>query len=357
MTILADEELEWWQDHCTEWNGKQIHPPLPDHYYDTDASKTGWGAWYFPKTEKPPCEAFGLYADAQTSNVRELTAIYLGMQSFADTADWKSCAVRVRTDNKVAMSYVNRMGGREPHLARIVENLHSYCLERKILLTAEYIPGKENVIADKLSRLEVDWTESRLNPVIFQMIEKDMGPFTLDGMAIAANTQCKRYVSLRHDPGCLYTDFLARPLCHSERAYVNPPYTLIPRIIRKIKEEKLRLVLILPVWPSQPWWPLLWPLCHGMPLILPRHPDLLLKLGEGKWEGGCPKWTLVAMPLSGRPSDTEAFYRELSNSSFSLTNMGQKLVRWQTTSASSNTIKHGAQIMESIATIYRSLTF
>ncbi|HJS83402.1 MAG TPA: DNA N-6-adenine-methyltransferase, partial [Nitrososphaera sp.] len=307
MTELADQELMWWEDHCIHWNGRQIHPPLPDHYFDTDASGSGWGAWYIPNPTEKPMPAAGLFDKELTSNVRELSAILLALQSFATKAKWENCTLRVRTDNKVAMSYVNRMGGREPHLSRIVEEIHSFCLSRNVLLTADYIPGRENVIADHLSRLESDWTESRLNPDIFQLIQTQWGPFSLDAMAMAVNTQCPRYVSLRYDPGCIYTDFLGRPLDHKENAFVNPPFSMIPRILRKIEEEKLTLVLIVPVWPAQSWWPTVWTLCSDWPLLLPRHPALLQKIQEGKWIDSLPMWGLIAMRLSGVHSVTGAF--------------------------------------------------
>ena len=47
MTILsveAREELEWWRDHFTHWNGRSLIAHNSSLTIETDASKKGWGA-------------------------------------------------------------------------------------------------------------------------------------------------------------------------------------------------------------------------------------------------------------------------------------------------------------------------
>jgi hypothetical protein len=118
-----------------------------------------------------------------TSNNRELQAISNSVMSLARSLKWQDCSVRVRTDNRTSMAYINRMGGREPHLTRVAEEVHNFCLFRKIYLTAEYLPGLENSLADKLSRVESDLSESQLHPSLFRMADQKWGPHTLDCFA------------------------------------------------------------------------------------------------------------------------------------------------------------------------------
>ena len=39
------------------------------------------------------------------------------------------------------------------------------------------------------------------------------------------------------------------------KGYTNSPWNLVGRVPSKVKSKKVQLVLIAPVWPSQPWYP------------------------------------------------------------------------------------------------------
>ena len=61
-------------------------------------------------------------------------------------------------------------------------------------------------------------------------------------------------------------------------AYAFPPFYLIGRCLRKVREEKASLVLIALIWRSQPCYPILLELLIDLPLILPEDPMLLMDL-------------------------------------------------------------------------------
>jgi hypothetical protein len=42
----------------------------------------------------------------------------------------------------------------------------------------------------------------------------------------------------------------------SETPYVFPPVQIIDRVLQKIQMEKVTALLVVPKWPSQPWWTL-----------------------------------------------------------------------------------------------------
>lgn len=312
LSELAQSDLLWWETHLPSWNGKSLRDPPPDYQFDTDASEKGWGAVYFPASG-PRVECQGFFTEELTSNTRELTAVLNGITSVSRAVEWKNCSVRVRTDNQVTMSYVNRMGGREPHLSRIAEQIHAFCLDRNIKLTAEYLPGVQNSAADSLSRVESDHSESKLHPELFQLLDKMWGPHTLDGLASSTTSQLIRYVSYRHDPNCLYTDLFSRPIDPKENCWLFPPASgpLIPKCLKFIESNKISATILVPVWASQPWWPLLWPLCQDWPALLPRHPFTLSNWVEGKEVQSLPFWPLVALRLSGTRCDVRAFQTQL----------------------------------------------
>lgn len=322
---VAVADLLWWSDHVSHFNGRSVRTPLPDHLFDSDASEVAWGASYFGRiradsTESGPirpnqgrihCQGF--FSSSLTSNHRELTAVFRGLQSLVNLLSWQDCSVRVRTDNLTTMAYVNRMGGRTPHLSRLAEELHRFCLARRILLTAEYLPGVENVIADHLSRIQADWSESQLNPILFRAIDRRFGPHSLDLMASLTNTQLRRYVSYRADPRCLYTDCFSRTISREENAWANPPYLLLGRLLAKVIDEQLVITVLAPVWPSQPWWPVAISLLTDFPVLLPVQADFLLTVNpSGTPTPSCPAWRSAALRLSGASWRRAAFRSRLS---------------------------------------------
>ena len=135
LSQQAIDDLQWWEEQLPTWNGKKLTEPPATYQFDTDASEKGWGAVYFspaPATRRIECQGF--FTQEMSSNTRELTAVLNAITSLCQTTKRTECLVLVRTDNQVTMSYVNRMGGRKPHLARLAEAIHAFCLERKIRL-------------------------------------------------------------------------------------------------------------------------------------------------------------------------------------------------------------------------------
>jgi hypothetical protein len=358
LSQQAIEDLMWWEEQLPAWNGKKLNEAPPEFQFDTDASEKGWGAVYYPPAPLTRLECQGFFTEELTSNTRELTAVLNGMTSICRSTNWSNCSVRVRTDNQVTMSYINRMGGREPHLARIAESIHNFCLERKILLIAEYLPGILNSAADSLSRVECDHSESKLHHSLFQLIDSRWGPHTLDGLASETNSQLHRHISYRQNPTCLYTDLFSRPLDEKENCWLFPPAAgpLIPRCLNKIRREQLSATMIIPVWPSQPWWPLVWPLCQDWPLILPRHPTTLTNWVEGKEKGSLPFWPLVAVRLSGDTSKCRAWHRALSTYGSIRTKAEQMVTLTKDMIASGLNTKVGSTIEAAAHTISMSLT-
>jgi hypothetical protein len=352
---LAQRDLEWWRDNLHLSNGKPMLTRAPDVMMDTDASEKGWGAVHFaPTGERKECQGF--FTNELTSNNRELLAIHNSVISLVRSENWHDISLRVRTDNQTSKSYINRMGGREPHLSRVTENIHTFCLERKIFLTAEYLPGVENSIADSLSRVEANWAEAQLHPHLFDLIERRWGPHTLDCFAAQTNKQCTRYVSFRLDTHTMYTDFLSRPASAKENLWAFPPFALLGRLMRKIEEEEIANVsLLIPVWPAQPWWPVFPRLLADWPLLLPAHKTPLLTWEEGKQIGHQPQWAWTALRLSGRPSRREVFRKQLFSLSSSATSMGKKVERISSMISCGPAGATGAQTEDAIHSLSEAL--
>ena len=86
--------------------------------------------------------------------------------------------------------------------------------------------------------------------------------------------QLEHFVGWRPDPNAVGTDALQLPWDRWV-GYAFPPFCLIGRCLKKVREDKASLVLVAPVWRSQPWYPAFLELLVDFPLMLPRNPILL----------------------------------------------------------------------------------
>ena len=78
---------------------------------------------------------------------------------------------------------------------------------------------------------------------------------------------------LKPDPEVEAVDALAQ--CWSDlRAYAFPPFALIGRCLRKLEQMK-ELVLIVPVWHNQTWFPTLLTKLSDLPILLPDFTKII----------------------------------------------------------------------------------
>ena len=249
LSSTAIEELEWWNTQLAHWNGKSLVLRQPDLQIESDASLRGWGA------SCQGTQTGGPWSQQEQQlhiNCLELLAATLAIKTFLKGQGNKS--VLLLLDNQTAVAYVNNLGGTvSAQATKLARELWMWCLQRDILLTAQHIPGKENVIADRESRVMKDRSDWMLNPVIFHRIQKLFPDLEIDLFATRLSHQLPRFYSWRPDPLAEATDAFLQdwgPL----RGYANPPWNLVGRVLANVESQGVELViLIAPIWPSQPW--------------------------------------------------------------------------------------------------------
>ena len=242
----AKKELEWWRDYLKMNNGKSILPPEEQDTIFSDASKQGWGAhlnlakiggqWNWEEKLKSHI------------NWLELKAAFLALQAFLPQL--KHQHVQIGIDNKTAMTYINKLGGTRSHrLTSLALEMWNFAADRNLTLSAVYVPGEENQIADKKSRVFQDSLEWMLHPAVFQALQKEVGCFSIDLFATRVNHQVPAFVSWRPEPGAVATDAF-NVKWDFQLAYLFPPFCMIKRCLRKIQQDQAHCVLITRVFPS-----------------------------------------------------------------------------------------------------------
>ena len=145
-----DSISQWWINPIRFETGTSIHPPDPEFFLYTGASHYGWGAHLEPTT----LSFHGRWTENQSQlhiNMLEMMAIRLALKQ-AKTFIHHSC-IMISTDNTTVVSYINKQGGtHSPNLCVEVWKILNWCLEQDIVIRVRHIPGKFNILADRLSR-------------------------------------------------------------------------------------------------------------------------------------------------------------------------------------------------------------
>ena len=216
----AKKELEWWRDYLKMNNGKSILPPQEQDTVFSDASKQGWGAhlnlakiggrWNWKEKVKSHI------------NWLELKAAFLALQAFLPQL--KHQHVQIGIDYKIAMTYINNLGGTRLHrLTSLALEMWNFAADRNLTLSAVYVPGEENQIADKKSRVFKDSLEWMLHPAVFQALQNEVGCFSINLFATRVNHQVPAFVIWRPEPGAVATDAF-NVKWDFQLAYLFPPF-------------------------------------------------------------------------------------------------------------------------------------
>lgn len=311
--VLATEsivEVTWWKDHIRQLNGKPIRHPTPSSWMDADASLSGWGAYHNGKS------AGGRWSSAESGqhiNCLEMSAVWLGLKSFF--SDSRNMSIGVKTDSSTVVSYINKFGGMQSvSLDRLAGSIWEWCFQRNFFLVAQHIPGVENVYADRLSRNFSDSTEWMIKQDIFDRICLQYFLPSIDLFASRLNYRIQPYASWSFDPGAQFTDAFSISW-GSLTPYIFPPFSLMGRIMNKILVDKVdKAIIVIPFWPTQPWFPLVVSNLIFLPVRLPRHKDLLSQPHDGQVHPLSRRLNLTACVVSGKYWKVEEFLSQLPRS-------------------------------------------
>ncbi|XP_066941107.1 uncharacterized protein [Macrobrachium rosenbergii] len=133
-------------------------------------------------------------------NILELKAAFLALQEFWDRVMGHS--VVLMNDNTMIVAYVNKQGGSSIPPAPPVDDAGAQVgLAHSVELSARYIPGKRNVMADKLSlQNQVIGTEWPLHSEVTERLFDLWGRPVIDLFATQHNRKLQVFCSVMPDP-------------------------------------------------------------------------------------------------------------------------------------------------------------
>ena len=207
-------------------------------------------------------------------NILELKAVHLAILNFTKFQIVQR--IHVQMDNKIALSYLVKMGGtHNKDLLGLSIQIWNYLQSKKITITAKYLPAHLNVTADWESRNFQDKSDWKLSPEVFAKICQKLGTPSIDLFASRMCHQLPVYMAWKPDPGIQATNAMYQPWTKMF-PYAFPPFSLIPRVLSKIRKEGTTMIFVAPTWQSQAWYSVLLSMCIHYPFLLPHRKDLLL---------------------------------------------------------------------------------
>ena len=150
FSLDAKKDVAWWVKTLKAYKGKCSIPPsvwTPLTSFYTDALLSGFGMVW---GERAIAGIFTLeYDDLDISKKEMLTVMVAIKHWFGDLANSK---VKIFVDNKACVSLLNYGITKSPFLASCLREIQYFLAKYNIEIFSEYIPSKQNCLADLCSR-------------------------------------------------------------------------------------------------------------------------------------------------------------------------------------------------------------
>ena len=219
----------------------------------SDASATGGGS--FVCYQGVTCQLTWSFFESQKSSAwRELRTVDYSLTSFSPVL--RHCTVIWHTDNQALPSIVFK-GSMKQELQALALSIYDTCQKFNITLDLRWIPRAQNKVADSLSRF-VDLDDWAVTRSLFDWLDARFGPHTVDRFATDSNKQLNRFNSRFSSPGSEAVDAFSQTW-NNDNNWLVPPPCLISKCIRHLLVCKAQGTLVAPYWPSQSFWPILFP--------------------------------------------------------------------------------------------------
>ena len=218
----------------------------------TDASATGWGG-YIAGAPFSECNGIWSITEMQESSTfRELKALANVLQANAVLLEQKE--VIWYTDNLNASRIINT-GSMVFSLQCIAAGIKRGASETSIHIFPRWIRRCFNEKADHLSKMGYGASWAVANQV-FESLDRLWGPHQFDRFADHKNTKCRLFNSESFSPGTQGINAFSYGW-EGFNNWLVPPVRLIAPAIRHLQACKASGTLVVPLWKSAAFWPLL----------------------------------------------------------------------------------------------------
>jgi len=244
------QDAQWLLENLRVKQGTALWKPSRSCRVHSDASHRGWGGHL---GEHIAGGSWSAEEERLHINSLELIAAEKVLDSFSELIRGKR--VTLVTDSMTAKSYLENAGGKDELRNRVARRIWARAVELDCLLSADWLAGALNTVADRESRLEV-WDDWSVKKQVFRELDAKWGPHSVDRLADEQNHQVTLFNSHRACPGTAGVDAFSQDWSNHMN-WVVPSFALVGRVLQHLAESGARATVVLPAWEAQPWWPLL----------------------------------------------------------------------------------------------------
>ena len=317
-------EVRVWRKWLDTWVRKPLwsggSPPV--WVQAQDASEGGVGGWLghlgglgvefdhkgrghvvgFPREVLEAVGRLDRWDREQSSTYRELFALFFMIDSFKELV--KGSSILIQADNR-ALYFICSSGKTNVLVIHsLLVRLFWLCIEYRIAWDIVWLPRELNKHADELSKF-LDNDDWRLGDWAWREVNKRFGPFDCDRFAAHGNNLLDCFCAMHWCPGVWFVD------CYSGNwgrgfSWWHPNPREVPRVLAKVRSDRAKGALLLPLWPGAWWWLKVCPdgrhfggLVRGW-MELPLAGDLMVRGPSGNfWSGEIPRTRILVLWLDG----------------------------------------------------------
>ena len=154
-------------------------------------------------------------------------------------------------------------------------------------------------------------TEWMITDKVFKLITQLFGKPEIDMFASRINNKLEKYVSWKQEPQAIAIDAFTLNWFDTF-IYCFPPFSMVSKVLTKITRERTEAVVVVPLWTTQNWYPVLNNMMIDCPLVvtsstehllLPTHPTQVHPLH--------PRLRMVIAHVSGKKGKIISFRQKL----------------------------------------------
>ena len=145
-------------------------------------------------------------------------------------------SIKVHTDNITAFFAINNQGSSQSlEITKTVGFLRQWLKWKKITIEMVRVLGKQNVVADSLSRGKIAHNEWELDPRDWLRINDKIPNLEIDLMATPFNNKLEKFISPFDHPRETAVDAFMTDWNRWNRVYIFPPVALLPKVLLKLE--------------------------------------------------------------------------------------------------------------------------
>ncbi|XP_071129462.1 uncharacterized protein [Mytilus edulis] len=260
--VLSTESLiqiKFWRENLEHVNVKKFSSDVScQSVVYIDASNTGYGGYV---VETPFNIAHGMWSECEASKSstwKELNAVRNILLSMINVL--KDKRIKWFSDNQNVVTIVEK-GSMKPELQDIAMCIFENCLIHNISIDVVWVPRTLNEKADFISRI-IDYDDWGIDEQLFMYVDSLWGPHEIDWFANDDNHKLTVFYSRYWTVNSMGIDAFTINWQGANGWFV-PPVCLVSKVISYMRQCFAHGTLVLPLWKSASFWPMLCPTGEG----------------------------------------------------------------------------------------------